>query len=78
MPSFAFLFFALQTIKGRLVLFTIMKTSSLTCKSVFIKLTLMKTPAAHSRGLDQEIKREHSFFKPESEQYSQPPPSFQE
>jgi hypothetical protein len=47
-------------------------------QSVFIKLTLMKTPAAHSRGLDQEIKRERSFFKPESEQYSQPPPSFQE
>jgi len=30
------------------------------------------------QGLDQEIKREHSFFKPANEQYSQPPPSFQE
>jgi hypothetical protein len=46
-------------------------------QSVLIKLTLMKTPAAHSWGFDQEIKREHLFFNPESEQYSQPPPSFQ-
>jgi hypothetical protein len=37
----------------------------------------MKTPAGSFQGLDHEIKREHSFFKPANEQYSQPPPSFQ-